>query len=151
VHYGYNGYLLSTDRDADGDWLGLSLGAIKNSSQVAFFADSAAEQVVAGGRQAVPNKDLMPPLDVPGPPDTFTGPVLTSAVGPTFHARHRDRSIANVGWADGHVSAVRPVQYIVADPVNGVAAQSDFSITAALGFLDPNDDDVRENDLMFVK
>ncbi|MEM7808906.1 MAG: prepilin-type N-terminal cleavage/methylation domain-containing protein [Planctomycetota bacterium] len=155
MSYGYNGLLLSVrdfredlppEQQTPGNYIGLNLGTIDDPTRKVTFADGADFDSVTGLKPH-PEANLYPPLGIPGPPTTITGP---AEAPPNVHGRHGDGA-ANVAFADGHVELVLVTLYEEMDPVNFAFPQDDATIIRKIGYLDPNTDNVRENDLMFVR
>jgi len=121
VSYGYNSFYLSRKVDPSvGHWRGYPHSSVHHPTDTIAFADS-------GG---VNKGLLMPVTDITAPNWAHA----SGSPGPTVHDRHNRR--ANVVWLDGHVSSERLAPY-------GRAALSSDS---HLGFLDPNQDDKRDDD-----
>ncbi|MEM7394302.1 MAG: prepilin-type N-terminal cleavage/methylation domain-containing protein [Verrucomicrobiota bacterium] len=116
---------------------GVQPGNVQRPAETVFFFDSARLQ--GGGVGRVPWGYPPTGLSHSYPPES------PGYENPTFHARHRnmkDENVGNVVWVDGHVSTMKPTWY---SSYNGapISTLKDEKI----GDLDPNDDDVRDNDL----
>ena len=141
VAYGYNGLLLGEKHPnfAAGSpaitgfrsWRGYRLSQIPRASQVAMFADSA--QVVA--ETLFNAKDILPPLSV-----RFPDGSPRADAAPSIHGRHR--RLANVAFVDTHVNAEHVMIY---------DNQDSTTKSYNIGFLDPNDDQQRDNERMTVQ
>jgi prepilin-type N-terminal cleavage/methylation domain-containing protein/prepilin-type processing-associated H-X9-DG protein len=121
VSYGYNSFYLSEKVDYSvGHWRGFKITSVKRPTETIMFADS------GGLRSGL----LYPTTDIFGPR------WITSSGGPapSVHDRHGQR--VNVVWLDGHVSAERLAPY------DRITAPGKTHI----GYLDPNQDQVHDDD-----
>ncbi|MEO1320253.1 MAG: hypothetical protein AAFV30_06750, partial [Pseudomonadota bacterium] len=112
-------------------WVGYRIASIERPTSTVMFADSARRIV---GR-LVPQKDLLPAIDV-----DFDQVGSRASASPNVHGRHGRN--ASVAWLDGRAAPWEVTVY---------ADQSKEDRRDRLGFLDPNTDDIRENDLLFVR
>lgn len=121
VSYGYNSFFLSEKVDASvGHWRGYPMASVRHPGETLMFTDS------GGLRSGL----LYPTTDI-------TSPNFITSSGspePTVHARHAQR--AHVVWLDGHVSAEKLAPY------GRLPAPGKTEI----GYLDPNNDDARDDD-----
>lgn len=133
----FNPALTNTDQ-------GIEPHRVRNPTETVMFHDSARFQ---GGGTIGPGR-------VPWgyPPTGLTSAYPPGPLGlqnPTFHARHGGKGnegtsaqAGNVAWADGHVETQQPTFYSAYN-----AANIDDLEAFNVGDIDPNDDDIRDNDL----
>ncbi|MCW5556660.1 MAG: hypothetical protein KIT22_02260, partial [Verrucomicrobiae bacterium] len=121
VSYGYNTFFLSEKVDFSvGHWRGYPITSVRQPAETLMFTDS------GGLRSGL----LYPTTDITSPKFITS----SGAPEPTVHARHAHR--ANVVWLDGHVSAEKLAPY---DRLRAPGGTD-------IGYLDPNNDDVRDDD-----
>ncbi len=121
VSYGYNSFYLSEKIIiAVGHWRGFPITSVKKPTETITFSDSGG--LVKG--LLYPTTDILGPkwITSSGKPE------------PSIHDRHGARAI--VAWLDGHVSAERTAPYERLPMPGG----------NHLGYLDPNQDQVRDDD-----
>ncbi|MEM9346026.1 MAG: DUF1559 domain-containing protein [Planctomycetota bacterium] len=142
VDYAYNVIYLGArfEQAFDGLRVGVKPGSVRNPVETVMFMDSA--RFNGGTVQRVPWGY---------PPGGWPTGFGFNDERPTFHARHGGRGTegvnsqsGNAAWADGHVTAERPVYY---STYNGGSAGIEIFEQNGLGDIDPNDDDIRDIDL----
>lgn len=133
VHYGYNGFNLSRPDETVFSWRGYKIDEIEDPVATVAYADSGAES--DSGDYVRYSTHVIAP-DVTQDPLHAAGRI---SQGNVVHGRHGNR--ANTAWLDGHVSTERVTLY---------NSQTQFEKDNFLGHLDPNEDDIRDNDWWHV-